>query len=332
MKYYKAVNLVPYTYFRVDGGNPPMYVVETAEDLRNIPPNSFVLGGGSNVLFVGKSPHPVVRLGLEPYIRVVKNTPNHTLVAVSASVVWDNFVKWALSKELYGIENLSFIPGTVGASVVQNIGAFGVEVKDVVYLVRAYDRKTQKFVEFTNQDCKFAYRMSVFKRNKARFVVWEVVYKLSKEFVPVLTYKDLQSLEKDKSLTAAKLRKIIGSLRSQKLPNPQEEPNAGSFFVNPVVSKQVVESIKKEFPNVPHFEVEGGYKVPAGWLIDKAGLKGRVYGKAKVSEKNALVLVNLGDPTGYDVYELSRLVQATVLKRFGVELRPEVVIIKSESK
>lgn len=288
------------------------------------------LGGGSNILFTkdfnGTVFHSAIR-GMEHMV-----AGSDVFVRVGSGEVWDDFVAYAVGNGWYGAENLSLIPGSVGASAVQNIGAYGAEAKDIIYSVEAIDIAAGERVCFSNADCRYDYRHSRFKEGwRGRYIVTHVTYRLSTQFVPHLDYGNIRSelsAEGISEPTAQQLRDIIIKIRRQKLPDPEIEGNAGSFFMNPVVEKSVYESIAKEYGDVPHYLMDDGrVKIPAGWMIDRCGWKGRTVGRVGVHDKQALVLVNRGGATGTDVVSLCEAVQSDVKNSFGIEIKPEVNII-----
>lgn len=290
------------------------------------------IGAGSNLLFThdfdGTVLHSAV-LGRE----VVASDADAVLVKAGAGEVWDDFVAWCVTSGFYGAENLSLIPGEVGASAVQNIGAYGVEAKDLIERVDAVDIETGEAVNFAEADCHYGYRMSRFKREDAgRYVITHVTYRLSRRFEPRLAYGALRR-ELDardiavSGLTASLLRDLIIDIRRHKLPDPAQVGSAGSFFMNPVVSRDCFERLQAIYPDMPHYDMENGVKIPAGWMIEHCGWKGRALGPAAVYEKQALVLVNRGGATGADVVRLSEAVCADVKARFGITLHPEVIFV-----
>ena len=286
-----------------------------------------VLGDGSNILFVGDYPGLV----LYPQLfgtRVVKETNENVWISVGASENWHEFVVAMTEQGFYGIENLALIPGTVGASPVQNIGAYGVEVKDVLDLVECVDLESGNLLTFTNDECQFDYRDSRFKRaGQGRYIVTRVAFKLSK--VPKIntSYQPLASVFGDSThVSPLKVLKKVCEIRQAKLPDPNELPNAGSFFKNPVVTQQKFEQLKEAFPKLIAYPADNGVKLAAGWLIDNAGLKGLQKGKVGVHKNQALVLVNHGEPDGGAIWQLAKEVQNKVASMYGVDLEPEVRI------
>ena len=280
----------------------------------------FHLGGGSNVLFLADYPGTI----LHSCIHSVSIDGN--LVRAGSGIVWDNLVALTLSKGLYGLENLSFIPGEVGASAVQNIGAYGSEVANFIEAVEAVDLTTGEQLTFAAADCHYAYRRSRFKEEwKGRYAVTHVVYRLSPVFEPNLTYAPLRPLADEPALTAGQVRQAVGDIRRSRLPDPAQLGNAGSFFTNPIVPTDQAEELLARYPQMPCFSTaDGRSKLSAAWLIDQAGWRGRSLGRAAVYEKQPLVLVNLGGATGSDLSRLAQAIIADVEARFGIVLTPEV--------
>ena len=258
-------------------------------------------------------------------------------VCIGSGETVDDVIAWSLSQGLYGMENLSIIPGEVGASAVQNIGAYGVEAKDFIVCLHALDLETGEIVEITNEQCEYGYRQSRFKKDwKNRFIITDVTYQLSTTFTPHLDYGNIRKVLEEKGiscdindgqLSAQLLRDTIIDIRNAKLPDYNVEGNAGSFFMNPIVSKEKLEELLAKYPNMPYYPTEDAVKLPAGWLIDQCGWKGKTLGRAGVHDKQALVLVNKGGATGEEVVALCRQIQKDVLDRFGVEIHPEVNIV-----
>lgn len=288
------------------------------------------VGGGSNLLFTTDFPGLVLHsaiLGCE----VVAETEHSVRVRVGAGVVWDDFVAYTVEQGWYGAENLSLIPGEVGASAVQNIGAYGVEAKDLIVEVEAVEAVTGTVRRFSNAECRYAYRESVFKRElKGKYIVTHVDYRLAKRPVFRLDYGNVRGeLEKRGcELTPANVRRVIIDIRRAKLPDPKVQGNAGSFFMNPVVPRAKYETLLADWPDLPHYDVDAErVKIPAAWMIDRCGWKGRRMGRAGVHDRQALVLVNCGGATGAEVIALSEAVRRSVLETFGVEIVPEVNFI-----
>ena len=308
-----------------------------------------IIGRGSNLLPTGDYDGLVVRSRIMGRTIIEDCVPSGSLstgegggrgrccVCIGSGETVDDIIAWSLSQGLYGMENLSLIPGEVGASAVQNIGAYGVEAKDFITSLHALDIETGEIVEITNAECEYGYRQSRFKKDwKNRFIITDVTYQLSTTFTPHLDYGNIRKvLEekgiscdiKDGQLTAQLLRDTIIDIRNAKLPDYNVEGNAGSFFMNPIVSKEKLEELLAKYPNMPYYPTEDAVKLPAGWLIDQCGWKGKTLGRAGVHDKQALVLVNKGGATGEEVVALCRQIQKDVLDRFGVEIHPEVNIV-----
>lgn len=289
-----------------------------------------VLGGGSNMLFTADYEGTVLHSAIKGHVAV--QTDEGIMLRCGSGEVWDDIVSLCVSNRMYGAENLSLIPGDVGASAVQNIGAYGAEAKDIILKVEAVDLQTGKMCEFTNEECEYAYRKSKFKGEwRNRFVITYVTYKLSEVFCPCLDYGNIRAeLEKRniKVPTAEQLRNVIIDIRNEKLPDPKVEGNAGSFFMNPVVPKAKYEELVARFGNVPHYSVDdNNEKIPAGWMIDQCGWKGKSLGKAGVHSRQALVLVNRGGAEGKDIVALCDAIKRDVKDKFGIDIVPEVNII-----
>lgn len=289
-----------------------------------------VLGGGSNMLFTADYEGTVLHSAIKGHVAV--QTDEGIMLRCGSGEVWDDIVSLCVSNRMYGAESLSLIPGDVGASAVQNIGAYGAEAKDIILKVEAVDLQTGKMCEFTNEECEYAYRKSKFKGEwRNRFVITYVTYKLSEVFCPCLDYGNIRAeLEKRniKVPTAEQLRNVIIDIRNEKLPDPKVEGNAGSFFMNPVVPKAKYEELVARFGNVPHYSVDdNNEKIPAGWMIDQCGWKGKSLGKAGVHSRQALVLVNRGGAEGKDIVALCDAIKRDVKDKFGIDIVPEVNII-----
>ena len=317
MKVFENISLKEYNTFGIDVKARRLVVIEPDDE---VPPQDGevqVIGAGSNMVFTKDYDGTVITLSntfhLSPFT-------SH-LVTAWGGMVMDDLIQWTLDHSLYGLENLSAIPGTVGASAVQNVGAYGAEAKDFIESVEAYDLQERRHCTFSNADCHFAYRDSFFKHHPNRYLILRVTYRLSREFVPNLSYK---ALEGQPHASAQQLREAITELRWSKLPRPEEHGSAGSFFKNPVVDDAVVVRLKVDYPDMPVYPAN---KLSAGWLIDKAGWKGRTQGRAGVWPKNALVLYNAGDCTGDEVRALAAAIQQDVKQKFGVALDPEAIII-----
>lgn len=327
MKLFENISLKPYTTFGIDVKARRMMMLEPGDEVPPLDGNVLVLGEGSNMVFTRDYDGTVITLAHSLSL----STPHTPLITVWGGMVMDDLVQWTLDHGLFGLENLSAIPGTVGASAVQNVGAYGAEAKDFIENVEAYDLFEQRLCNFSNADCQFAYRDSFFKHHPGRYIILNVTYRLNRAFIPNLSYKALENLPHS---TAHQLRQSIIDLRWSKLPRPEEHGSAGSFFKNPVVDEETYLRLKSEHPDMPDAHVLSAthcplptYKLSAGWLIDRAGWKGRTMGGAGVWPKNALVLYNAGGCTGDEVVALARAIQQDVEQKFGVCLEPEAIII-----
>ena len=275
----------------------------TTDELKNALPDIekpvLMIGGGSNLLFMGDFKGTVLHSTITS-IDIIDSTDDLVYVKVGAGVVWDDFVAWCTINGFWGVENLSAIPGEVGASAVQNIGAYGAEAKDVIDTVQTICLTDGTERDFSNAECRYGYRQSIFKNElKGQYAVAYVIYALSKVPQPKLGYGALeQEVERLGGPTLANIRQAVISIRNSKLPDPKVLGNAGSFFMNPVVTEQEFNIIRSNYPDVPSYPAPGGIKVPAGWLIEKTGWKGRSLGPAAVYDEQALVLVNKGGATG----------------------------------
>lgn len=310
---------------------------QSEEELREIlighlsgVPRWLHIGGGSNLLFTKDYEGTVLHSAIKGY-EVVNETNDEVFVRVGAGEVWDDFVAYAVSNGWYGAENLSLIPGEVGASAVQNIGAYGVEAKDLIVKVETLDVVTASPCVFDNAACKYAYRDSIFKKEfKGKYIVTYVTYRLKKKPVFCLEYGNVKAeLEKDGyELTLGSVRDVIIRIRESKLPDPKVQGNAGSFFMNPVIARPLFEKLLTDYPQMPHYEVDvDRVKIPAAWMIDQCGWKGKQLGRAGVHDKQALVLVNLGGATGEEIIRLSEAIRKSVYEKFNVRISPEVNFI-----
>ncbi len=285
------------------------------------------VGRGSNLLFTGDYDGAILHSGIIDMFIVGEDEKQVTL-RVGAGVIWDDLVAYSVENGWSGIENLSLIPGEVGAAAVQNIGAYGCEAKDVIVSVETLDMITSEERTFSNEECEYAYRQSAFKNQlKGRYAVTYVNIRLSKTFTPNIAYGNIQQALEGKDLSPATVRRAIIDIRNQKLPDPKVTGNAGSFFMNPVVTEEKFSELKALYPDIPSYPMAGGVKIPAGWLIEQTGWKGRSLGKAAVHDKQALVIVNKGGATAEDILKLCHTLQDAVKEKFGVEINPEVNFI-----
>lgn len=287
------------------------------------------IGSGSNLLFINDFGGTILHSKIDS-IEITHRDNESVSLRVGSGIDWDDFVAYTVNKNWYGLENLSLIPGEVGASAVQNIGAYGVEVKDFIEKVETVDLNGDTCV-FTKDDCNYSYRYSIFKdsENKNK-IVTHVHYKLSKVEVLNLDYGSIQAALADyDEITLKNVRKAIIKIREEKLPDPKIIGNAGSFFMNPIVDRPHFEQIKKRYPNMPFYELSASQvKIPAGWMIDICGWKGKSLGNAGVHKYQALVLVNRGEATGQEIINLAQAIQKSVFDEFNINIHPEVNFIK----
>jgi UDP-N-acetylmuramate dehydrogenase len=326
MEVYENCSLKGLSTFGIDARARRHVVVEPGDDIgalcSMVDGRLLVLGRGSNMVFTRDFDGTVVTLADVQHLTF---DYEQSTVTAWGGMGMDDLVRLTLEQGLYGLENLSAIPGTVGASAVQNVGAYGAEAKDFVEIVEAYDLQERCRCTFSNAECLFGYRDSLFKHHAGRYIILYVTYRLHGEFVPNLSYKALEGMP---HATAEELREAITGLRWSKLPRPEEYGSAGSFFKNPVVDEDTCLRIKATYPDMPQAHKAGdGYKLSAGWLIDRAGWKGRTMGRAGVWPKNALVLYNAGGCTGDEVVALACAIQQDVEQKLGVCLEPEAIII-----
>ena len=309
--------------------------VEVAKILRESATPYIIIGGGSNLLLTKDFDGIVVRSGIKGhYFEETGDRSLETVVRMTcgSGEVWDDMVATSIKAGYYGMENLSLIPGDVGASAVQNIGAYGMEAKDLIVSVEAVEIATGQVMTISGKDCGYGYRQSKFKQEwKNRYLITHVTYQLSTSFQPHLDYGNIrQELEKKgiTEPTAQQVRDIIIDVRNAKLPDPKVMGNAGSFFMNPIVTRQKYEHLAAQYPMMPHYEVDGSYeKIPAGWMIEQCGWKGKSLGRAGVHNKQALVLVNRGGATGAEIVALSDAIRKDVKTKFDIDIFPEVNII-----
>ena len=301
--------------------------MDVAAILRQSNTPYIIIGGGSNLLLTRDYEGIVVRSGIKGY-----SFEDDNKMVCGSGETFDDMVAMSIEAGYYGMENLSLIPGDVGASAVQNIGAYGVEAKDFILCVRAVEIATGKLCVLAADECGYGYRQSRFKNDwKNKFLITHVTYGLSRTFTPHLDYGNIRAeLERQgiANPTAQQLRQTIINIRNAKLPDPKVTGNAGSFFMNPIVPRQKYEELVAQYPDMPHYKVDDqNEKIPAGWMIDQCGWKGRSLGNAGVHSKQALVLINLGGATGAEIVALCEAIQQDVRQRYGIDIYPEVNIV-----
>ncbi len=336
MKVFQDYSLKNYNTFGIDVKAKTFISVETLEDLRtvlqkNYAEDLFILGGGSNMLLTRDIDSTVLHIGIKGK-QIIKETEDEVVIEINAGENWHEIVLWTLDNNWAGFENLSLIPGNIGTAPIQNIGAYGTEIRDNLVSVKAIDIQTLEVQEFLNEDCKFGYRDSIFKNKaKGKYIIVSVTFRLLKNEHQIKTnYGTIVQALEEMGITSPSIKDVSNAvikIRQEKLPDPSQLGNSGSFFKNPVIEKDHLENLKKSFPEIPHYDVgHNEFKIPAGWLIEKAGLKGYREGDAGVHKNQALVLVNYGAATGREILNLAKKVQAEVQNRFQIELQPEVNI------
>ena len=337
MKIQENISLKPFTTFGIDKKAKFFTTVETLDELKaallaakekQLP--VFILGGGSNILLTRDIEGLVIKLEIKG-INLVKEEGDQLWVEVGAGEMWHELVLHSIAEDWAGLENLSLIPGTVGASPMQNIGAYGVEIKDVFDSLQAMHRETLEMQSFDAEACQFGYRESVFKQTfKDQFVITSVTFRLSKTPNFHLEYGAIREVLAANDIDQPSIRAIsdaVIQIRQSKLPDPKEIGNAGSFFKNPTIPNAQFDALKASYPSIPGYPSAEGVKVAAGWLIEQTGWKGKRIGEVGVHAKQALVLVNYGGGTGEEIKKLSEQIQASVYDKFGVQLQAEVNFI-----
>ncbi|APX99456.1 UDP-N-acetylmuramate dehydrogenase [Lacinutrix venerupis] len=295
-------------------------------------PKKLILGGGSNMLLTKDVEALVIHINLKG-ITIVKEDTNHAIITANAGENWHEFVLWCLSNNFGGLENMSLIPGNVGTSPIQNIGAYGIELKDNFISCEALNLENLKIESFNNKDCNFGYRNSIFKNEvKGKYIITSVTFKLTKTNHQLHTnYGAITSQLENMGITTPTIQDVsnaVIAIRQSKLPDPKEIGNSGSFFKNPIISTKAFNQLKTNFPEAPSYPIsKTEVKVPAGWLIETAGFKGKTFGNYGVHKKQALVLVNYGGAKGQEILELSKLIQKTIYRIFNISIEAEVNIL-----
>lgn len=302
------------------------------QELLKVEKDIFLISGGSNMLLTKDIEKLVVHIDIKG-VSIDQENENEVFLTVNAGENWHEFVLWCVDNNYGGLENLSLIPGNVGTCPIQNIGAYGVEVKDTITKVEALHIETGKLVQFSNEECKFGYRNSIFKNEvKGKYIITSVSFKLTKQNHNFNTsYGAIETELTSKNIAKPNLKNIsdaVIAIRKSKLPDPKEIGNSGSFFKNPVITKAHFLTLQKTYPEIPSYIVsENQVKVPAGWLIEKAGFKGKRFGDFGVHKKQALVLVNYNNATGKDIYNLAETIQKEIKSKFEIKLEIEVNVI-----
>ena len=323
--------------FGIEAKAKQFVAVHSVQDLKTIlqenqSQKKFILGGGSNMLLTKDIDALVIHIDLKGK-KIIKENNDFVWVESQAGESWHEFVLWTIDQNFGGLENMSLIPGNVGTTPVQNIGAYGTEIKDTFASCEAMTIESQEMRTFTKEECRFGYRESIFKNEaKNQYVITSVVFKLTKINHKINTsYGDISSELAKNNITIPTLKDIsnaVIAIRQSKLPDPKELGNSGSFFKNPILLKSDFEKIQQQFPEIKYFDIsKTEVKVPAGWLIEKAGFKGKRFGDAGIHKNQALVLVNYGNATGQEILNVSKDIQETIFKKFGIHIEAEVNVI-----
>ena len=338
MKFDAQVSMAHFNSFAVDAYADQLFILNSTEQLNALLPvllNSdkrLILGSGSNVL-LRENYRGLVVLNRLTGIRIVEDANDSVVLEVGAGENWHAFVCWTIENNYYGLENLSLIPGTVGASPIQNIGAYGVEIEEYIDSLNVIDLDNKKTLRLNKHDCQFKYRDSIFKQRLDRYLITSVRFRLSKQFSARLSYLGIKEKLLDVNIepvdaSAKQISKAVCDLRRLKLPDPKEIGNAGSFFKNPVVPVQTYITLQTQYPDIPMYRIGDTLcKIPAAWLIDQCGFKGFRCGNVGVYQHHALVLVNYGGGSGEQIWQLARTIQDAVEKLYGIVLVPEPRIL-----
>lgn len=330
------ISLKNYNTFGIDVKAKRFISINSVEELQQLLSKEkelFLLSGGSNMLLTKDIEKLVAHIDIKG-ISIENEDENFVEVTVNAGENWHEFVLWCVNKNYGGLENLSLIPGKVGTCPMQNIGAYGVEVKDTITKVSVLEVETGKITSFSNEECKFDYRNSIFKTEvKDKYIIISVSFKLTKKYhVFHTSYGAIETELSSKKISNPNLKDIsdaVIAIRKSKLPDPKELGNSGSFFKNPLITDKHFENLQKKFPTIPSYIIsETELKIPAGWLIEQAGFKGKRFGNCGVHEKQALVLVNYGNASGIEILNLAKKIQKIILEKFEIELEIEVNIIE----
>jgi UDP-N-acetylmuramate dehydrogenase len=337
MKIQTNFSLKKYNTFGIEAKAQEFVAVHSIPELKTIldqnqSKNKFILGGGSNMLLTKDIEALVIHIDLKGK-KIIEQNDDYVWVSCEAGENWHEFVLWTINQDFGGLENMSLIPGNVGTTPVQNIGAYGTEIKDTFVSCQALNIATQEEKIFTNEECHFGYRESIFKNEvKDQFIITSVQFKLTKRNHKInISYGDIaKELEKvtDTTPTLKQISDAVIAIRRSKLPDPKELGNSGSFFKNPILLKSEFSTIHQKFPEMKYFEIsETEVKVPAGWLIEQAGFKGKRFGDAGIHVNQALVLVNYGAATGQEILAVSKNIQQTIYETFGIHIEAEVNVI-----
>lgn len=337
MKIIPNFSLKKYNTFGIEAKARQFVAIHSITDLKTIleenpTEKKFILGGGSNMLLTQDVDALVIHIDLKGK-KIIKEDDNFVWVESQAGENWHEFVLWTINQDFGGLENMSLIPGNVGTTPVQNIGAYGTEMKDTFVSCDAVNIANQNIRTFTKEDCHFGYRESIFKHEaKDQYVITSVVFKLTKTNHKINTsYGDITKELENQHITNPTLKDVsnaVIAIRQSKLPDPKELGNSGSFFKNPIISRTLFYEVQAKFPDIKHYDVsETEVKVPAGWLIEQAGFKGKRFGDAGIHKNQALVLVNYGNATGQEILNVSKDIQKTIFEKYGIAIEAEVNVI-----
>lgn len=337
MEILSQFSLKNHNTFGIEAKAKQFIAVHSIDELRKVLEENknqakFILGGGSNMLLTKDIDALVIHIDLKGK-KIVDENDDFVWVESQAGETWHDFVLWTIEQDFGGLENMSLIPGNVGTTPVQNIGAYGTEIKDTFVSCQAMNIETQKIKTFTHAECNFGYRESIFKHEvKDQYIITSVTYKLTKRNHKINTsYGDITAELAKNNITNPNLKDVsnaVIAIRQSKLPDPKELGNSGSFFKNPILLKSDFEKIHQKFPEMKYYDVsETEVKVPAGWLIEQAGFKGKRFGDAGIHKNQALVLVNYGNATGQEILAISKDIQKTVFEKFGIHIEAEVNVI-----
>ena len=333
----KKISLRPYNSFGVDAYAKDFVSVESEKEIveflkKNKSKSLLILGGGTNILFKKDVDYPVLKIDIKG-IEIINEDDNEVLISVGAGENWNELVWWCIENDFGGIENLVSIPGNVGSAPIQNIGAYGKEIREVIENCRGVFIDNYSLKIFKNEECNFSYRSSIFKEDlKNKFIITNVTLRLTKKNHKINSeyYSLKNDLEENgiKNPTIKRIAQSVSNIRKEKLPDYEKIGNAGSFFKNPIIDKSKLKKIKSLYPDIISYDIgKSNYKIPAGWLIEKCGFKGIKQKKVSVYEKQALVIINLGDAKGIDIYSFSQKIKETVREKFDILLEEEVSII-----
>lgn len=337
MEIIENFSLKKHNTFGIEAKAKEFTAVHSVEELKNVLAQNqykkkFILGGGSNMLLTQDIDALVIHIDLKG-TKIIREDDDFVWVESQAGENWHGFVLWTINQNFGGLENMSLIPGNVGTTPVQNIGAYGTEIKDTFVSCDAIKIDNQEIRTFTKDECNFGYRESIFKNDvKGQYIITSVVFKLTKRNHKINTsYGDITAELAKQGITAPTLKDVsnaVIAIRQSKLPDPKELGNSGSFFKNPIISKTDFEKVQQKFPDIRFFEVsDTEVKVPAGWLIEQAGFKGKRFGDAGIHKNQALVLVNYGNATGQEILNVSKDIQETIFNTFGIHIEAEVNVI-----